>query len=75
MSFLSSWKTGSSAALTAVVHVLLYSLPPGYDKAAQIAKTAHKKGTTLKAMAVELGYVTEDQFDQWVRPSDMLGPK
>ncbi|CAL8259101.1 unnamed protein product [Arctogadus glacialis] len=57
--------------------MLVTALNPhiGYDKAAQIAKTAHKKGTTLKAMAVELGYVTEDQFDQWVRPSDMLGPK
>ncbi|KAL3047761.1 fumarate hydratase, mitochondrial [Trematomus bernacchii] len=47
----------------------------GYDKAATIAKTAHKKGSTLKAVAVELGYLTEEQFDQWVKPSDMLGPK
>ncbi|XP_074491546.1 fumarate hydratase, mitochondrial [Sebastes fasciatus] len=47
----------------------------GYDKAAAIAKTAHKKGTTLKATAVELGYLTEEQFDEWVKPSEMLGPK
>ncbi|KAI4828278.1 fumarate hydratase, mitochondrial [Pseudochaenichthys georgianus] len=47
----------------------------GYDKAATIAKTAHKKGSTLKAVAVELGYLTEEQFDQWVKPSEMLGPK
>ncbi|KAK0146564.1 Fumarate hydratase, mitochondrial [Merluccius polli] len=57
--------------------MLVTALNPhiGYDKAAKIAKTAHKKGTTLKAMAIELGYVTEEQFDQWVKPSDMLGPK
>merc|ERR1711931_496209 len=47
----------------------------GYDKAATIAKTAHKKGSTLKAMAIELGYLTAEQFDAWVKPEDMLGPK
>lgn len=47
----------------------------GYDKAAAIAKTAHKEGSTLKATAVKLGFLTEEQFDQWVRPQDMLGPK
>lgn len=47
----------------------------GYDKAATIAKTAHKEGSTLKATAVKLGFLTEEQFDQWVRPQDMLGPK
>ncbi|XP_035031883.1 fumarate hydratase, mitochondrial [Hippoglossus stenolepis] len=57
--------------------MLVTALNPhiGYDKAAAIAKTAHKKGTTLKAMAIELGYVTEEQFEQWVKPSEMLGPK
>lgn len=57
--------------------MLVTALNPhiGYDKAAAIAKTAHKKGSTLKAVAVELGYLTEEQFDQWVKPSDMLGPK
>lgn len=57
--------------------MLVTALNPhiGYDKAATIAKTAHKKGSTLKAVAVELGYLTEEQFDQWVKPSDMLGPK
>ncbi|KAG0715946.1 Fumarate hydratase, mitochondrial [Chionoecetes opilio] len=47
----------------------------GYDKAAKIAKTAHREGSTLKATALKLGYLTEEQFDQWVRPEDMLGPK
>merc|ERR1719357_67633 len=47
----------------------------GYDMAAKIAKTAHKNGTTLKQEAIALGALTEEQFDQWVRPEDMLGPK
>lgn len=47
----------------------------GYDRAAAIAKTAHKEGTTLKASAIKLGYLTEDEFNQWVKPEDMLGPK
>ena len=45
----------------------------GYDKAATIAKKAHKEGTTLKAAAVALGYLTENQFDKWVRPEKMIG--
>ncbi|XP_037106389.1 fumarate hydratase, mitochondrial [Syngnathus acus] len=57
--------------------MLVTALNPhiGYDKAAAIAKTAHKKGSTLKKVAVELGYLTEEEFDRWVKPSDMLGPK
>jgi len=55
--------------------MLVTALNPhiGYDKAAQIAKKAHKEGTTLKASALALGYVTEQQFDEWVRPNDMVG--
>ena len=45
----------------------------GYYKAAEIAQTAHKKGLTLKETAVELGYVTPEQFDEWVIPSSMVG--
>ncbi|MCB0734760.1 MAG: class II fumarate hydratase [Flavobacteriales bacterium] len=45
----------------------------GYDNAAKIAKKAHAEGTTLRAAALELGLVTEEQFDQWVRPEDMVG--
>ncbi len=45
----------------------------GYDKAAEIAKKAHKEGITLKASAMELGYLTESDFDQWVRPELMVG--
>lgn len=45
----------------------------GYYKAAEIAQKAHKEGTTLKEMAVKLGYVTPEQFDEWVKPEDMVG--
>lgn len=45
----------------------------GYEKAAKIAKTAHENGTTLKTEAVNLGYLTSDEFDEWVRPEDMIG--
>ena len=45
----------------------------GYDKAAEIAKLAYKKGTSLKEAALKLGYLTEEEFDKWVRPEDMLG--
>ena len=45
----------------------------GYEKAAKIAKTAHHNGTTLKEEAINLGYLTADEFDQWVRPEDMVG--
>ena len=45
----------------------------GYDKAAEIAKKAHKEGLTLKASALALGYLTEAEFDSWVRPESMVG--
>ncbi|AXF75811.1 class II fumarate hydratase [Erwinia tracheiphila] len=45
----------------------------GYDKAAEIAKKAHKEGLTLKASALKLGYLSEEEFDAWVRPEDMVG--
>jgi fumarate hydratase class II len=45
----------------------------GYDKAAKIAKKAHEEGTTLRESALELGYLTNEEFDQWVRPEDMTG--
>jgi fumarate hydratase class II len=54
--------------------MLVTALNPhiGYDKAAQIAKNAHKKGLTLKESAIALGYVTPKQFDAWVKPEDMV---
>jgi fumarate hydratase class II len=57
--------------------MLVTALNPhiGYDKAAKIAKTAHKEGSTLKEAAVKLGFLTAQQFDQWVRPENMIGPK
>ena len=45
----------------------------GYDKAAEIAKKAYKEGSTLKAAGVKLGYLTEAEYDAWVRPEDMIG--
>ena len=45
----------------------------GYEKAAKIAKTAHENGTTLKEEAITLGYLTEKEFDEWVKPEDMVG--
>jgi fumarate hydratase class II len=57
--------------------MLVTALAPkiGYDKASKIAKTAHKNGTTLKEEAVKGGYVTAEEFDQIVRPQDMIAPK
>ena len=45
----------------------------GYDKSAEIAKKAYKEGTTLKQAALALSYLTEEEFDLWVRPEDMIG--
>ena len=47
----------------------------GYDKAAKIAKKAHEAGTTLREAALELDYLTNEEFDQWVRPEEMTGSK
>ncbi|NYZ15746.1 class II fumarate hydratase [Azospirillum sp. RWY-5-1] len=57
--------------------MLVTALNPhiGYDNAARIAKKAHKEGTTLKEAGVALGLLTAEQFDQWVRPEDMTGPR
>ena len=56
--------------------MLVTALNPhiGYDKASEIAKKAHKEGTTLKAAAVASGYLTAEQFDAWIVPSEMIGP-
>ena len=56
--------------------MLVTALNPhiGYDNAALIAKTAHKNGTNLKETAIELGFLTAEQFDEWVRPENMISP-
>ena len=56
--------------------MLVTALAPhiGYDRAAHIAKSAHRDGSTLKQAALALGYVTEEDFDRWVRPESMTGP-
>ena len=57
--------------------MLVTALAPhiGYEKAAAIAHRAHHDGTSLREAALALGHVTAEQFDRWVRPQDMLGPK
>jgi fumarate hydratase, class II len=57
--------------------MLVTALAPhiGYDKASEIAKAAHKRGTTLREEAVRLGYVTAEDFDRLVRPEDMIAPQ
>ena len=54
--------------------MLVTALNPyiGYDNAAAIAKKAHKEGITLKAAALALELLTDEQFEQWVRPVDMV---
>lgn len=56
--------------------MLVTALNPhiGYDKAAQIAKKAHKEGKTLREAAIELGHLSSADFDKWVRPEDMIRP-
>jgi len=56
--------------------MLVTALSPhiGYDRAAQIAKLAHREGSTLREAALRLGYVKAEDFDRWVRPESMLGP-
>lgn len=57
--------------------MLVTALNPhiGYDNAAKIAKKAHQEGSTLKEAALALGLLTEEQFNEWVQPKNMLGPK
>ena len=57
--------------------MLVTALNPhiGYDKAAQIAKKAHKEGLSLKESALALGFLNEEQFAQWVVPADMTNAK
>ena len=57
--------------------MLVTALAPhiGYDKASEIAKAAHKRGTTLREEAVRSGHVTPEEFDRLVRPEDMIGPR
>jgi len=64
------------AALMERSLMLVTALAPkiGYDKATTVAKTAHKNGTTLREEAVGLGFVTEQEFDEIVRPENMIGP-
>ena len=55
--------------------MLVTALNPhiGYEKAAKIAKKAHKENKTLREAAVELGYLTSEEFTAWVKPENMVG--
>jgi fumarate hydratase class II len=57
--------------------MLVTALNPhiGYDRSAQIAKTAHKEGLTLRESAVRSGFVTDEEFDAWVVPAEMTHPR
>jgi fumarate hydratase, class II len=71
--------TANEANITALMErslMLVTALAPaiGYDKATEIAKTAHKKGTSLREEALTLGYVSGEEFDALVRPEKMIGP-
>ena len=57
--------------------MLVTALNPyiGYEKAAKVAKTAHANKTSLREAALELGYLTGEEFDKWVVAEDMIGPK
>jgi fumarate hydratase class II len=65
------------AELVARSLMLVTALAPriGYDRAAEIAKLAHRDGATLREAALALGHVTAEDFDQWVRAEEMVGPK
>jgi fumarate hydratase class II len=72
--------TANQARITKLLNeslMLVTALNPhiGYDNAAAIAKKAHKEDKTLKQAALELGLLTEEQFDEWVVPQDMIKPK
>ncbi len=56
--------------------MLVTALNPyiGYDKAAKIAKNGHKKGITLRESALELGFLTAEQFDEYLKPEKMISP-
>jgi fumarate hydratase class II len=55
--------------------MLVTALNPkiGYYKAAEIAQKAHQEGTTLREAALDTGYLSAEEFDEWVRPEDMIG--
>ena len=60
-----------------IQQLLVTALNPhiGYDKAAKVAKKAHAEGTSLKEAAVALGFLTAEEFDKFVRPEQMIGPR
>lgn len=72
--------TANTDKIEKVLHeslMLVTALNPkiGYDAASKVAKNAHKKGLTLKESTLELGVLSAEEFDQWVRPEKMIGPK
>lgn len=68
-----NYKTIETLLNNSLMLVTALNTKIGYYKAAEIANTAHQNGTTLKEEAINLGYVTAEQYDEWVRPEDMVG--
>lgn len=68
-----NYKTIETLLNNSLMLVTALNTKIGYYNAAEIANTAHKNGTTLKEEAVNLGYVTAEQYDEWVRPENMVG--
>lgn len=68
-----NYKTIETLLNNSLMLVTALNTKIGYYKAAEIANTAHKNGTTLKEEAINLGYVTAEEYDEWVRPEDMVG--
>ncbi|AEV32615.1 class II fumarate hydratase [Owenweeksia hongkongensis] len=68
-----NYKTIETLLNNSLMLVTALNTKIGYYKAAEIANTAHQNGTTLKEEAINLGYVTAEQYDEWVRPENMVG--
>lgn len=68
-----NYKTIETLLNNSLMLVTALNTKIGYYKAAEIANTAHKNGTTLKEEAINLGYVTAEDYDEWVKPADMVG--
>ena len=68
-----NYKTIDTLLNNSLMLVTALNTKIGYYKAAEIANTAHKNGTTLKEEAINLGYVTAEEYDEWVKPEDMVG--
>ena len=56
------------------IYIMYLFHPTTFQSTSEIAKKAHKEGTSLKEAAIATGYLTAEEFDQWIVPADMIGP-